>query len=291
MLRIALISTLLLFLYTGSYAQDKRSAPFLDEGVKEAWRVEDKLTTAESALYDEANDVIYVSCIAGDPTGKQGNGFIAKLGTDGELKERKWIDGLDAPKGMALHKGKLYVTDIDRIHRIQVKRETVHKTHKVESAEFLNDIAINEADKEIYISDMTGGKIYRFREDGIEEWISGEELLDRPNGMLFEKGKLLVGNKTGIIGVDPASGETSKHVALERDKTIDGLSNNGNGAYFISDWRGKIQLVGPDRSARTLINHKARQMNAADHTYIPSKNLLVVPTFQDNGAIAYKIAE
>ena len=57
--------------------------------------------------------------------GVDGNGFISRLRPDGTVLTLKWIDGnkegvtLNAPKGMALHGDRLYVTE-SRRHRFQV---------------------------------------------------------------------------------------------------------------------------------------------------------------------------
>src|SRR5687768_14246347 len=82
------------------------------------WETETKLTTCESVIYDKERDVLYVSNIDGNPEAKDGNGFISKVSLDGKVTEEKWVKGIDAPKGLGLANGKLYVTDIDRVHEI-----------------------------------------------------------------------------------------------------------------------------------------------------------------------------
>src|SRR5687768_14467011 len=73
------------------------------------WETEPLLTTCESVLYDDAQDVLYVSNINGVPDGKDGNGFISKVSIDGKITEANWVKGMDAPKGLGLANGKLYV--------------------------------------------------------------------------------------------------------------------------------------------------------------------------------------
>ena len=43
------------------------------------WETDTLLTTCESVLYDQDQDVLYVSNINGAPDGKDGNGFISKV--------------------------------------------------------------------------------------------------------------------------------------------------------------------------------------------------------------------
>ena len=48
------------------------------------------MTTCESVLYDEKNDVLYVSNIDGAPDAKDGNGFISKISLDGSVIQQSW---------------------------------------------------------------------------------------------------------------------------------------------------------------------------------------------------------
>ncbi len=96
--------------------------PAKSQKLVEVWRTGPVLKTPESVYYDEDRDVLYVSNINGDPTGKTGDGFISKLNLDGSVKEMKWVTGLDAPKGMAVFDGKLYVSDIQNLVVINIEK-------------------------------------------------------------------------------------------------------------------------------------------------------------------------
>jgi hypothetical protein len=82
--------------------------------------------TPESVMYNAKEDVYLVSNINVDgiPTKKDNNGFISKLAPDGTVLNLKWIAGgandvtLNAPKGMAIVGGTLYVTDLDTVHEL-----------------------------------------------------------------------------------------------------------------------------------------------------------------------------
>lgn len=56
---------------------------------------------------------IYVS--NGPGTAKDGNGFISRVSTSGEMLQREWATGLNAPKGIFLVGGTLYAADIDEV--------------------------------------------------------------------------------------------------------------------------------------------------------------------------------
>jgi hypothetical protein len=74
------------------------------------------LKTPESALPNPTGSFAYVSNTDGNPTEKDGNGCISKVSLDdGKILDIKWAKGLDAPKGMALVKDRLFVSEIDRL--------------------------------------------------------------------------------------------------------------------------------------------------------------------------------
>ena len=106
------------------------------------WATADILTTSESVCYDSVNQFIYVSCIDGNPTEKDGNGFISKLSLDGEVVEFRWAGSLNAPKGLGIFGGFLYVTDIDRVLKLNLEDGEIEHVLEVEKANFLNDITI-----------------------------------------------------------------------------------------------------------------------------------------------------
>ena len=80
--------------------------------------VVDGLNEPESAVFDKKNSAIYISNINGDPLKLDKNGYISKISVDGQIIEKKWIKGLDAPKGMTIFNDHLFVADINKIWRI-----------------------------------------------------------------------------------------------------------------------------------------------------------------------------
>ena len=122
--------------------------------VEERWATERVLKTPESILYDEARDVLYVSNINGSPMGKDGNGFISKLSTGGEILDLEWVTGLNAPKGAGIAGGTLYVTDIDELVEIDIEAGVVVQRYAAPGAIFLNDLAVDRKGN-VYISDSS----------------------------------------------------------------------------------------------------------------------------------------
>ncbi|MGD9295376.1 MAG: hypothetical protein PVI41_10880, partial [Roseobacter sp.] len=91
------------------------------------WTLEG-LEAPESAYFDEARNVLYVSNINGEPLAKDGNGYISRIGPDGQMQEAKWITGLDAPKGLVSDGATLYVSDIDRLVAIDIEKGRISGT-------------------------------------------------------------------------------------------------------------------------------------------------------------------
>jgi hypothetical protein len=110
-------------------------------------------------LWDADQDVYLVSNINGDPTALDGNGFISKIGPDGKVIELKWIDGskkaseLNAPKGMVITGGILYVADLNTIRKFDHKTGKPKGKIAVKDAVFLNGLAVSPDGKTLYVSD------------------------------------------------------------------------------------------------------------------------------------------
>lgn len=116
----------------------------------------------ESALHDPEADLYLVSNLAGDPTAKDGEGFISRVSPEGEIMELRWIDGaadgmsLDAPKGMSLLGDTLLVADIDVVRLFDRDTGSPIDTWEIEGASFLNDVAVG-SDGTVYVSDSGPG--------------------------------------------------------------------------------------------------------------------------------------
>lgn len=248
------------------------------------WETEPLLTTCESVLYNDNEDVLYVSNINGKPDAKDKNGFISKVSLEGKVTEQHWAQGMDAPKGMGLNDGKLYVTDIDRVHEIDTKTGKITHTYRVAGAKFLNDIAVDGA--KIYVSDSGGGSVYLLEDGKLSTFMSD---LQGPNGLFVDNGKILMAFWDGktLNTVDPSS----KEVTMRTDSidNPDGIEAIGNNEYLVSSWNGMINYIDSDWKKTLVLDTRKDSVNSADIEYIKSKNLLLVPTFFKNKVVAYEV--
>ncbi|GAB3657295.1 ATP/GTP-binding protein [Echinicola sediminis] len=245
------------------------------------WETTEELTTCESVLVDEATGTIYVSNIDGDPKGKDGNGFISIISKDGQIVEKEWLKGLDAPKGMGLIEGKLFVTDIDQLVEVDVASASVSKTYPVEGAGFLNDVDVYNG--KVYFSDMATGKIHFLEGGEIHTLAEGQEGI---NGVR-------VSGEGVLYGLD---GEGLKMYSTEGEAEIvnnvvtggDGLIILGDGEYLASRWIGEIWMVHEGGEVK-LLDTKDAGSNTADIGYLDEEQLVLVPTFKKNKVVAYKL--
>ena len=249
------------------------------------WSTDSVLMIPESVCYDASNDVLYVSNIQGNSNEKDGKGFISKLSPKGEMLELKWVTGLDAPKGMGVYKGKLYVTNIDELVEIDIEQGKINKRYPLEGAQFANDIAINKKGM-VFISGMSTGRVYRFQGESAEIWIESEKL-NRPNGLYTTKKNLMIGTNGFVYKVDYESGELQEYIT--NTGGIDGLEEVGDGYFIKSDWAGHIHLIHPEKEKQLLLNTADDNINAADIDFVQQTNMLYVPTFMDNRVMAYKL--
>jgi sugar lactone lactonase YvrE len=135
--------------------------------------------TPESARYDSAADVFYVSNINGSPDAKDGNGFISRMKPDGTIDSLQLIAGgrdgatLNAPKGLALVGDTLWVADIDVVRAFNVHTGATVATVDLSSfhALFLNDICVG-GDGALYVTD-TG---VRMRNGAMEHVAGGDRI-------------------------------------------------------------------------------------------------------------------
>ena len=246
------------------------------------WSTTDGLKTPESALFDASSNKIYVSNIDGEPLTKDGNGFISVLGVDGKIEQLKWVTGLNAPKGQGIYNGNLYVADIDELVIINIKEAKINHRIKVENAKFLNDVTVSE-DGTIFVSDMQANKIYAYANGKLELW-SEDKLINNPNGLWAEKGKLYIGTNQ-ILEATIKSKEIK--VLVDKCGGVDGLEKLENGQFIYSNWEGRIFVTKGAESIK-LLDTVTDKKNTADIDYVPGKNLVLVPTFMANSVDAYE---
>ncbi|MCK4747419.1 MAG: hypothetical protein KAT15_10300 [Bacteroidales bacterium] len=253
----------------------------------EVWRTDTVLLTCESVLYDNNRKVLYVSCINGSPSDKDGKGFISMLGPVGSIRSLEWVTGLDAPKGMGIEGNRLFVTDIDQLVVIDIEKAEIMKRIPVEGASFLNDIAVG-ADGKVYFSDSDTGFLWIYSNGELRSWIT--EGLERPNGLYIEDTRVLLtsSGSQDLKVIDKSTGKIET-VTTEIGHG-DGIEFTGKeGHYITSSWAGEVFLIFPDYSKVSLLKTSDQKINSADIGFNMEDQVVYVPTFFDNRVVAYKL--
>lgn len=259
------------------------------------------LSTPESVLWDATRKVWYVSNINGNPPQKDDNGYIVRLGPDGQTMDSlPFINGADdditlhAPKGMALVGDTLWVSDIDAVRAFDVVTGTAVATVDLSAlqATFLNDVAAG-ADGTIYITDSgiafdaqgnvthpgqsrvfaIAGRAAREavvlpKESGANG-IAWNATLDAwmivgfnsPNVFAWSPGAATV----SVLGTGPGGG--------------DGLIVLADGRAIYTSWADSSLTIFQDGASSTL---RKGLPGPADLGYDPARGLVAVPLFMAN---------
>ncbi len=259
----------------------------------------DGLSNPESVIYDPKLNHLYVSNVNGSPIEKDGNGFISIVSLDGKIIQEKWVIGLNAPKGLALHGRTLYTADIDELVAIDINSGRIINKFKVNDAKFLNDVTANK-NGDIYISDMFLNRIHLLTEDNFSIWIESSEL-EAPNGLLALEDEIILGSwgkmTEGFATEIPGH---LKRISI-KDKTIqsigdgssvgnlDGVESDNNRGFYITDWiSGKLLHINSLGEVSELLD---LPQGSADHEVIIEKNLIFIPLMMDNKLLSYIINE
>jgi sugar lactone lactonase YvrE len=264
--------------------------------LERAWQATG-LDGPESAVFDPGAGVLYVSNVNGEANAADGNGYISKLSPQGEIQEKEWVSGLNAPKGLALHDGKLYVSDIDELVVIDTASGEITARHEAPGATFLNDVTAHE-DGRVFVSDMMENQIWVLQGDQFEMWLQ-DEALENPNGLLAEQDRLVVGAwgkpkedfSTDVPGhlkaVDYESKEITSIGPGDPIGNLDGVEPDGQGGYLATDWfSGGLYRIGDDGKAEMLMD---LNQGSADHEFVESESIAVIPMMIDGTVDAYKI--
>lgn len=279
--------TTLFFNISNSIASDKK------EDIN--WIFKENCSNPESVYYDPESELIFVSNVSGEGDKKDGVGHISKLNTEGKVLNPKWIKGLNAPKGMRVHAGKLWVSDIDQVVVIDIEKGMVLKKIDIKGAKFLNDIAIG-ANGVVYVSDTLTSSIHKIENGKATVFVTGK-IFESPNGLLINRGKLYVAAwglttdwSTKILGrlysID-LSNKSIKMITKEPLGNLDGLEIDTKGNFIISDWvSGKIYKVNAEGESKVIYSG---MKGLADIGIIPKKNQILIPYMLNNKVVSISL--
>jgi len=218
----------------------------------------------DSVLVDEETGYIYVSNINGSPVARDDNGFISRISPDLQTVTLRYLDGalnefeLNAPKGMAIKNGMLYVADIDVIRGFDLKeRINVQNIHlSPYGAKYLNDLVFTP-DGKLLATDTVYNAIFQIEiGKGIRvKILFHSPLLKNPTGISCSpKGIVYFLSATGS-NIWEYCGGTIKKKLGERTyyRYLEDLNLDGEGNIYFTDFLlGKIFRLGKEGRLSTF---------------------------------------
>ncbi len=261
----------------------------------------------ESVLLD--GDRRFVSNIgkALDPLGHDGDGFISELDRNGAIVALNAFPGeantLDAPKGMAVLDGRLYVADIDRIvgFDLSSRRQVFIAPMKTDDPILLNDVAVQ--DDALVVTDTLAGRVYRLDvADGSYEPVA--DGIPGANGIVNDPANhrlLVVGLGAKFEGGDLyeiREDKASRKLPKGPHGILDGLAILPNGWMVTSDWRsidpptpGSVSLLDRDGSLIRAIDTGVAITGPADFAVDADGGKIWIPATVDGAVLVVPLME
>ncbi|HEX6745787.1 MAG TPA: hypothetical protein VF092_00630 [Longimicrobium sp.] len=234
----------------------------------------------ESAKYDSAQDVWFVSNMLGYGSAHDGAGYIVRIPAGTLGPPRIFIESgrngatLDAPKGMAIHGDTLWVADIDVLRGFDRRTGAPLATidFRPQRAVLLNDVAIGN-DGRIYVTDtgigMTpagvthpgGDRVFAVGANHAVSVVAAGATLGRPNGITPTPrgrgpGVTVVSFdpfRSIVYTLDPADPAAKLGVVATGKGKFDGVEGLPDGRLLVACWNdSSIHLIGGGRDTKII---------------------------------------
>jgi hypothetical protein len=264
----------------------------------------------ESVKYDSTMDVFFVSNVVGNPSVKDGNGFIAVVRADSTGVMRKLVESgkaagggkaitLNAPKGLAITGDTLWIADISTVHAINKRTGKSVAEIPIGGATFLNDVAVG-TDGAIYITDTgivfdAGGnithpgvnRIFKIAGRTVSTVAEGDSL-NNPNGISWDGANkrwlLAPFGGTDIQTLAPGAKNPAKLVSGPGQ--YDGIEALADGRILVSSWTDSaVHIISNGTMSKAVTGVSA----PADIGVDTRRMLIAIPRFNDKKVEYYMI--
>lgn len=250
------------------------------------------LASPESVVSD--GQFLYVTNVGKklDPAAKDGDGYISKLSLDGKVITHSFTDvKLNAPKGTAILRGVLYVTDIDRLVGVHLQTGKLIADINLSNtgSSFLNDLAVKD-DYTLFISATDIGKVFEVNvRTGFDSPVAD---VKGANGLYFDKTTQRLytcsfsfeNMQGGEIGVITWKDRIPSYEKLgDVHGAFDGLALLDDHTLIVSDWSALDHPAGFVEKF-DLNTKKATKLDwpviagPADFFFDAKQNRLVIPS-------------
>jgi sugar lactone lactonase YvrE len=266
------------------------------------------MNVPESVKYDADMDVFFVSNINGNPSQKDGNGFIAIVRADSTSVVKMLAESgkapagggkavtLNAPKGMAIKGDTLWVADINVVRAINKRTGASIADVTVANSTFLNDVAIGP-DGAVYVTDTgiafdaSGGmthpgvnRIFRISGGKVTTVAEGDSLRN-PNGLAYDAAgkRWLLAPFDGKDVQAMADGSKSATVVSTGPGQYDGIELLADGRIAVSSWADSaVYIISNGTMTKSITGVDA----PADIGVDTKRGIIAIPRF-NAGKVEY----
>ncbi len=242
-----------------------------------AWIAEGEFCEPETVL-PLPDDTLLVSNVCGFE--QEGNGFLTLLDKDGMALDWRIVDELDAPLGMALANGQLYVVDNNRVRVFRWPGFDPVGEIALETR-VANDIAVGDDDF-IYVTDSALDQVVVINPELEQSVLTGESQFPGANGIHVNMDDLWVGG--GRLWHVDLRDNTVTTVGPPWVGGIDGIEQEADGTLQVTPvGRALIRLTGEYEI------HSGEGVSSANHGWAENLRLALIPTGFDNTVIAIRV--
>jgi len=279
------LSALLLFACSGPGASEQTNPQAKSAGVptlEKLW-VRDGFSAPEGVAAAPEGGY-FISNVSGEGDAKDGEGWVSRISETGEVLEERLVDGMNAPKGMAVYADVLYVSDIDTVRRFRLPGGEALSDIPIDGAQFLNDATV--WDGAVYVSDSGMSRIYRIDGDNASVWLESDAL-GGVNGLLGDGARLLITTMdTGALIEADADGTLTKLADGMIDG--DGVGLPASGGYLVSAWRGDIFFVSEDGAVVKLLD--TREEGILQNDLSVFGDTVIIPNWRPGTVTAWRVS-
>jgi sugar lactone lactonase YvrE len=269
----------------------------------------DSMKTPESVRYDADLDAYFVSNINGNPSAKDGNGFIARVDASKTSAMTKFVESgkggvtLNAPKGIAIVGDTLWVADIDVVRAFNKRTGAViaNVDFRPLKATFLNDVVAGP-NGVIYITDtgvkfddkgaMTHpGQDQIFTITGRKPGVAfkSDSALKNPNGIAWDgaNNRFILGPFNDKVVAAWKAGDSTVTPIGTGPGGYDGVEVLADGRILVTSWADSSVHVITNGTFRKVVGNVEAPADIGIDT---KRNVLAIPRFNAGRVDYFTIA-
>ena len=249
------------------------------EPAEVVWVASGKFCEPETVL-PLPDDTLLVSNVCGFR--EAGNGFLTLLSADGDILNWRIIEDLDAPLGMTLLDGQLYLVDNNHLKIFSWPEYDLVEIIGLDTM-VANDLAI-DPDGTVYVTDTAGHQVIRIAADSTQSVFTDKAQFQGANGIHIDGRNLYIGgSRLWRVGLE---NEEVVTIGPEWLADIDGIEMEPTGALQITPVSGPLVRYCSNSRFEVL---GGEGISSANHGYSANLGLALIPTGFDNTVIAVRI--